>query len=103
MNLLVILNIIIVISAVLTCFYATKLITCLNAWFKTGWWTLLPIAFYYALANRILVLVISLGGLESSSWSEIIAASTIVFWLLILTFMYGLNREAEKILCTKKV
>jgi hypothetical protein len=99
MNLLVILNFITVLISIVVFIYSVKLIICLNTGFKTGWWTVLPLAFFYAFCNRVFVLLIAMGVYPSTDWSEIIAASTLPFWILIAIFMIGLYYESEKVLC----
>jgi hypothetical protein len=97
--LIVLLDAIIIVIASAATVYSFKLTLCLNQGFQSGWWGVMPIAFLYAVFNRILVLAVALEYLEAAKWSELIAASTIVFWVLIFIFKFGFYREARKVLC----
>ena len=98
MNLLVILNLITVLVAGFVAIYSILLIRCLNGWYSTGWWSVLPAAFIYAAINRVFVLLISMGELPAADLSEIVAASTLPFWILMAVFVYGLYSGIRKVM-----
>lgn len=92
---------IVIILAIFVCYYSIKLVDCLNSGFKTGWWTLLPLIFIYALINRFIVFLLAIEILPSG-WSEAVSSLQIIFWIGAFIFMIGLYRAATKMICPKE-
>jgi hypothetical protein len=87
---LITVNAVTLLLAIVTTVFFILLMNQLKAWLNTGWWTLLPLAFAYVTVNRFFILYISMGGLPSEQWSEVMAAATLPFWAMMSIFAYGL-------------
>jgi hypothetical protein len=75
--------------AVATSVMFTLLLTRMRAWVRTGWWTLLPIAFWYTSVLRTFVLGVSIGGIPSI-YNPYLQAANLPFWIMAFVFAYGL-------------
>jgi hypothetical protein len=101
-NLLIGCNIIAVIFAAIASWLSIKLIrTTSRGISKHGWWTILPFVAIYALANRIIILVDSLGYI-TGFLHEIIPGIIVVFYIGFAIFLYGMNKVTDEIISNCK-
>ncbi len=98
-QLIVLFDGIIVILAILVCYYSLKLITCCfgATGFQSGYWLLLPAIFIYALVTRILALLIA-SDILPREMATSIAAAQIVFWIGAFVFVFGLYKSTQELM-----
>lgn len=90
-----ILNVMVVVTALITLWYSIHLMAELDHTRVIGWWTVLPIVILYGVLNRVAVLMCSLDYPPISP--ELISAMILPLWIGLLIFVRGLYQSAREL------
>ena len=91
-NMVVLLNLIVVVTSIITLWYSIHLMAVVDHSRKFGWWSVLPVVILYGVINRVAVLICSTG--YSPVSSEWISAMILPLWIGLLVFVRGLYNSA---------